>query len=188
MAPFPCRIPGGEGVRFLHAVRSPPPGNRRRSGGGHRRGEPRTPGTVAMAALPCCPPPGEDPGRRCHGDRSRHGLCRTRPDLADGALQGDPPGPRGGDRPERHPPRSIGHRSRAGGDPWSRPLRPRLPVRLRLGAWTVVRPAPVACGSPHERRDRIHRGSVRRPRRRVQHACSIQGGRLLRFFQRHPRP
>ena len=82
----------------------------------------------------------------------------------------------------------AGHRSDPRDDPLRGSLCPRLPVRLRNGARGRVCPPPASRGGSRRRRNGRRRRPLRRPWGRLQPGVTVEGGRLLRLFQRHPGP
>ena len=106
-----------------------------------------------MAAVPDRPPPRADPRGRRDGGGARHGVRRTRPDVAHAPLRGDPARPRDADRPRGLSAGSAGHRPGPRGDARRGSLRPRLPVRLRNGAGGRVCPPPASRGGSRRRRN-----------------------------------
>ena len=188
LVPAAGRFHRRERLRLLSPDRPPEPGVRPDRDRGSRRGESRTPRPVAMAAVPDRTPPRTDSrGRRDRGG-ARHGVRRTRPDVPHAPLRGDPAGPRGADRPRGPSAGGAGHRPGPRSDARRGSLRPRLPVRLRNGAGERMRPSPPSRGGSRRRRNGRRRRPLRCPGGRLQPARAFGGGRLLRLFQRHPRP
>src|SRR3990172_1599030 len=188
MASPPGSFPGREDLRLLPALRPAPLPFGFRDGRGYRRVDSRKAGTMAVAPLPRGAPVGKDPGSRGNGGGPRHGLRGTRPDVSGLPFRGDPPRPRGKDRPGGTPPRGAPQRPDSGGNPGRRPLRPGLSLRLRRVAGGVVRSAPVARGGAFGRQDGGSREFLRRPGGRLQPPRPGPGRGLLGLFQRNPRP